>query len=154
VLEVAARDLLGLAAGEADDEDVLAAVAGEADAVQLVEDAGEAARGALSLVLLLVGVVANACGEGDARRVRRPGDRLDAFPQVGEAAGLATLRRNYVEIRRRFLVAAPVRGEGEPLPVRGPAWRAVAPLAGGEPSLLYTYPSPRDTTSSRMRGCG
>ena len=94
MLEVAARELRVLAAVDVDDEDVLAPVAGPADAVELVEDAREAPRLALAVVLLLVGVVAHARREGDARRVRRPHDRLDALLQVGELARLAAVRRD------------------------------------------------------------
>ena len=49
-----------LAAFEIDDEDVLPPVADPADAVELVEDAREAARRALALVLLVVRLVAYA----------------------------------------------------------------------------------------------
>src|SRR6185437_17129698 len=70
VLVVAARQLrLRPAAVDRDDEDLLAAVTGPPDAVQLVKDAAEPPRVALLLVLLLIGVVAHARGERDARRV-------------------------------------------------------------------------------------
>src|SRR6266516_5517691 len=115
---------------------MLAAVTGEADSVQLVQEAGEAARCALLLVLLFIRLVAYARRECDARRVRRPRDRLDGFLQVGEFPCFAPLRRDHVEVGRRLLVAAPVRGEREPLAVRRPAGRTVAALAGGEPAGL------------------
>src|SRR5437879_12447873 len=93
---------------------MLAAVAGEADAVELVEGALEAARRTLALVLFVVGLVAHARRESDPRRVGRPDDRLDAFLQVGQLPGLAALRGDHVEVRGGLLVAAAVRGEGEP----------------------------------------
>ena len=69
VLEVAARQLRRVAAVDSDDEDVLVAVARPADAVELMEDAREAPRLALAVVLFVIGGVANARREGDARRV-------------------------------------------------------------------------------------
>src|SRR5581483_6885034 len=98
---------------------------------ELVEDAAEAARFALVLVLFVVCVVADARGERDARRVRAPLDRLDALLQVGELAGLAADGGDRVEGGRRLVVAA-ARREREPLAVGRPARRAVAALAGGE----------------------
>ena len=129
MLEVAARDLVGLAAGEADDEDVLAAVADEADAVELVEDAPEAAGSALALVLFLVGLVADARRECDASRVRRPRDRLDGLLQLGELQALAAPGRDHVEVRRRLVVATAVRREREPFAIWRPARCGVAALA-------------------------
>ena len=92
------RQLPRLAAVEVDDEEVRPAVAGEADAVELVEDPREAARRPLLLVLLLVGRVAHARDERDARRVGRPHDLLDALLQVGELARLAALGGDDVEV--------------------------------------------------------
>ena len=133
VLAVAVRELPLVVAVEADDEDVLAAVAGPADAVELEEDAGEPPRPALAVVLLLVRLVADAAGEGDATRVGRPRDRLDALVPVGQPARLAAVGRQDVELSLRLLlVAVAVRDEGEPASVGRPAGRAVVPLAGGE----------------------
>ena len=139
VLAVAVRELPLVAAVEADDEEVLAAVAGPADAVELEEDAGEPPRRAPAVVLLLVRLVAHAAREGDPARVGRPGDRLDALLAVGQPPRLAAVGRQDVELSLRLLLvlAVAVRDEGEPAPVGRPARRAVVALAGGElPRLL------------------
>src|SRR5436305_13336885 len=94
VLEISARQLPRIAiAVDADDEDVRAAVAGPADAVELVEEPREAARLAFLLVFFLVRLVGDTRGERDARRVGRPRDPLDAPPHVGQLARLPALRR-------------------------------------------------------------
>src|SRR5207248_11549522 len=102
-----------------------------ADAVELVEDAREAAGLALALVPLLVGGVAHAGREGDPRRIRRPLDGFDALLQVGELARLAAFGRDDVERGGRLVVAAR-RGEREPRAVRRPARSRVSLPAGGE----------------------
>src|SRR5206468_5246911 len=135
VLEVAARELQGLTPADVDDEHVLAPVRREADAVELVEDAGDPPRRARALVLLLVRLVAGARGERDARRVGRPLDVLHALLQLREPPGLAPLGGNEIDVRRRLLVAA-VRGEGEPPAVRRPARHHVAPLTRSELAWL------------------
>ena len=135
VLAVAVGELARVAAVEVDDEDVLAAVGRPADAVELVEEAGQPPRRTLLVVLLLVRLVAHAHRVREPRRVGRPDDLLDAFLRVGQHARLAAFRRDDVQLRRRLLGSA-VRGEREPAAVGRPARRAVALLAGGEPARL------------------
>src|SRR4051812_33071516 len=132
MLEVAARQLARLVSVDAHDEEMLPPVTGEPDAVELVEDPREAPRRSLLVVLLVACLVANTCAVRDALRVRRPRDLLDALLLVGQLARFAALRGDDVEVRRRLLVLASVRGECEPPSVGRPAGRRVPALARGE----------------------
>ena len=133
VLAVAVGELPLVAAVEAHDEEVPAAVAGPADVVELVVDAGEAPRRPALLVLLPVGVVADAPCEGDPLGVGRPRGRLDTLLALGQPARLAPVRRQHVQLAMRLLLLAVAVGdEREPAPVGRPAGRVVAPLAGRE----------------------
>src|SRR5688572_11469424 len=100
--------------------------------VELVGEPLDMARTALTVVLFLVRVVANARREGDAIAVGRPGDFLGTLLQVGELERLAALDGDDVDLSGLLGVA--VRDEGEPGAVRGPARRGVAPVAVGEAS--------------------
>src|SRR4029077_13132313 len=84
VLEVAARQLPWLSAVDVDDEEMLAPVAREADAVELVEDPFETPGRPLLVVLFIGGRVAHPRGKRDPRRVGRPRDRLDALFLIGQ----------------------------------------------------------------------
>ena len=99
VLAVAVGELPLVVAVEADDEDVFAAVAGPADAVELEEDAGEPSRRTAAVVLLLVRLVGHPAREGDSLRVRRPRDRVDGLLAVGQLPRLAALLRHPGESR-------------------------------------------------------
>ena len=140
VLAVAVGELTLVVAVEADDEQVRAAVADPADAVELEEDAGEPPRRAgLRSSSSSYASSRYAAREGDAARVGRPGDRLDGLLAVGQPPRLAAVGRQDVELSLRLLLvlAVAVRDEGEPAPVGRPAGRPVVPLAGGElPRLL------------------
>src|SRR4029078_1842965 len=97
-------------------EDVLGALPDPADAVELEEHPGEAPRRPLAVVLLLVRLVRNAAREGDAARVGRPCERLDALLAVGQLPRLAAVCGQDVELSLGLLlvVALTIRHEGEP----------------------------------------
>src|SRR6266566_5276785 len=58
------------------------------------------------LVLLLVGVVADAPCEGDPLGVGRPRGRLDTLLALGQPARLAPVRRQDVQLAMRLLLLA------------------------------------------------
>ena len=134
VLEIAVRELDGLtAAVRLDGEQVLPAVAGPADAVELVLQAGEAPRLPALVVFFVVGGVGHPRDEGDGRAVRRPRGLGHVFLEAGELARLAAGQRHHVELHG---LALAVRGEGKLRTVRRPPRIGVVLRAGGEPARL------------------
>src|SRR5207244_12006493 len=100
-----------------DDEELAPAVARPADVVELVLETAEAARRTLALVLLLVGLVADAGGERDPRPVGRPDDLRDVLLQVGQPTTLAAARHDDVALLRVALAtgrARELRAVGRP----------------------------------------
>ena len=131
-LEVAFGQLNGLGrAVRADHVDLLPAVAGPALVVELEEEASEAVRGPLALVLLVVERIGRPRHEREAGAVGRPGRFAHALLQVREPPRLAAAEREDVELRA---VPGAVRDEGQLRPVRRPAGRSVPLLSRGQPS--------------------
>ena len=138
VLRVRLRgELLALAAGDIDHEELAAHIAEVAKDILLVVDAARHAHGSGSarlqwLALRVRGI--NARDEDDARAIRRPGDVVDGGVVARDFARFAAFHRQREEARR----ARTVRGEGQGPAIRGPARRGIPFATPGEPSLVGT----------------
>ncbi len=130
VVALGELDRLGRSVG-GNDEQVLPPVRRPPHAVELVLQAREPPGAALLVVFLLVGRVAHARHEGDARAVRRPHGLRHVLLEARELARLASGHRHHVQLRR--LVRA-VGGERQLRAVGRPPRVAVGLLAAREPT--------------------
>ena len=132
-------------------EDVPAAVADPALAVELELEPGKAPGPPSPLVFLLVGRVGNAGGERQAGPVRSP-DRLGhVLGEIGEPTCLAAGRRDDVQLLR---LAVAVRDEREAAPVRRPAGSEILLVARREllcrPGAAQGHPQDRARVVVRL----
>ena len=103
---------------------------GPALVVQSVLQPRHAPWGPLRRIVPVIGWVVRPGREGDPQGVGRPDGRLDRFLEPCELARFAgTVGRQHEQLRG--IVAACGR-EGEPPPIRRPAWVRVALGAGGQ----------------------
>src|SRR5699024_3123846 len=109
---------------DTDGEDVGDLVFEESLPVEIVASRGDDLDVAVALLLR-----GNVGGESDAIAVGRPRNRFDTMLAVGDLARLPTGNRQQEELG---LFVLPVRGEGNPLAIRGPPRRRIGPLAGGQ----------------------